>query len=143
MICAEAKFTASRPEAQKRLICTPAHTVAETRDQCRGARDIAAGLTDRIDHAHHHVVDQSGIEMIAALDGAERLACQIERRYFMQRAVDFAAAARGAHVIVDEGVGHELHSLLFPQARKSLIASLDRCHSPRIWIPARTGTMTI
>ena len=84
--------------------------VAITGDQRRGARDIGAGLADRIDDAHHHVVDQRGIEIVAALDGAERLACEIERGHFVQRAVDLAAAAGSAHVIVDEGVGHGVSS---------------------------------
>ena len=37
---------------------------------------------------------------------AERLARQVQRCDFVQRAVGLAAAARRAHVIVDEGVGH-------------------------------------
>ena len=81
--------------------------VAIAGDKRGGARDIGGRLADRIDHAHHHVIDQRGVEIIAALDGAERLARQIERGHFVQRAVDLAAAARRAHVIVDEGVGHE------------------------------------
>ncbi len=85
--------------------------VAIAGDQRRGARDIGGGFADRIDHAHHHVIDQSGVEVVAALDGAERLARQIERGHLVQRAVDLAAAARRAHVIVDEGVGHEFLSI--------------------------------
>ena len=57
MTWAAAKFTASRPEAQKRLICTPGTRLAETRLQRREARDVAAGFADRIDHAEHDVVD--------------------------------------------------------------------------------------
>ena len=110
MICAAAKLTASRPEAQKRLICMPGNAVAIAGDERRGARDIAAGFADRIDAAQHHVIDQSGIEIVAALDGAERLAREIERGHFVQRAVLLAAAARRAHVIVDEGVGHGISS---------------------------------
>ncbi len=84
--------------------------VAITGDQRRGARNIGGGLADRIDDAHDHVIDQRGIEMVAVLDRAERLAGEIERRHFVQRAVDLAAAARRAHVIVDESVGHEFLS---------------------------------
>ena len=89
------------------------HAVAIAGNQRRGARDIGGGFADRIDDAHDHVIDQSGVELVAVLDGAERLARQIERGHFVQRAVDLAAAARGAHVIVDEGVGHGL-SLRLP-----------------------------
>ena len=84
--------------------------VAITGDQRRGARDIGGGFADRIDDAHDHVIDQSSVELVADLDRAERLAREIERGHFMQRAVDLAAAARRAHVIVDEGVGHEFLS---------------------------------
>ena len=35
------------------------HLVAEARHDRGHARDVAAGLADRIDAAHHHVVDQS------------------------------------------------------------------------------------
>ena len=59
MISAAAKFTASRPEAQKRLICTPGTPSPKPADQRRRARDVAARLADRIDAAQHHVVDQS------------------------------------------------------------------------------------
>ena len=67
MISAAAKFTASRPEAQKRLICTPGTLVAEPGHERRRARDVAAGLADRIDAAQHHVVDQRGVELVAVL----------------------------------------------------------------------------
>ena len=55
---AAAKFTASRPEAQKRLICMPGTLVAVARHDGGDARDVAAGLADRIDAAEHHVIDQ-------------------------------------------------------------------------------------
>ncbi len=32
--------------------------------------------------------------------------CEIERSDLMQRAIGLAAAARGAHVVVDECIGH-------------------------------------
>ena len=59
MISAAAKFTASRPEAQKRLICTPGTPSPKPAHQRRGAGDVAARLADRIDAAHHHVVDHA------------------------------------------------------------------------------------
>ena len=48
----------------------------------------------------------SGVEMVAILDRLQRRRRKMERRRGMQRAVRFAAPARRAHVIVDEGVGH-------------------------------------
>ena len=42
--------------------------VAIVRDQSRGARDIRGRLADRIDHAHHNIIDQRGIEIVAGLD---------------------------------------------------------------------------
>ncbi len=88
------------------------YAVAKAGDQRRGARDIGGRLADRIDHAENDVIEQSGIEVIATLDGAKRLARKIERGHFVQRAVDLAAAARRAHVIVNEGFGHEFLSKL-------------------------------
>ena len=83
------------------------HAVAIAGDQRRVRAISAPASPTGSTHAQDHVVDQSGIELVAVLDGAERLAREIERGHFVQRAVDLAAAARGAHVIVDEGVGHD------------------------------------
>jgi hypothetical protein len=82
------------------------HPVAVVGDQRGTARDVAAGLAHRIDAAEHHVVDQARIELAPALDRPERLGGEIERGDLVQSAVGLAAAARGAHVIVDEGFGH-------------------------------------
>ncbi len=49
-------LVASRPEAQKRLTCTP-ETVSQARHDRRGARDVGALLADRHDAAQHDVVD--------------------------------------------------------------------------------------
>ena len=106
MICAEAKLTASRPDAQKRVDLHAGDRIAVTGNERRRARDIGTGLADRVDHAQHYVIDHRGIEVVAALDGAERLARQIERGHLVERAVHLAAAARGAHVIVDKRIGH-------------------------------------
>ncbi len=67
--------------------------VAETGDQSRRARDVAARLADRIDAAEHHVIDQSGIELIAVLDRRQHLRREIERGHLVQRSVGFAASA--------------------------------------------------
>ena len=80
--------------------------VAVAGGERRGARDVAARLADRIDAAEHHVVDQHGIEQVAVLDRAERLRGEAERRHLVQRAVGLALAARRAHGVVDECIGH-------------------------------------
>ena len=120
MICAAAKFTASRPGGAETVDLNAGNFVAVAGHQRRGARDIGRGLADRIDHAHDHVIDQRCIEMVAILDRAQRLAGEIERGHFVQRAIDLAAAARGAHVIVDEGVGHEFLSIVTAGAMSTL-----------------------
>src|SRR3984885_12351078 len=78
------------------------------------ARDVAAGFTDRVDNTHNDVVAQGRIEFVALLDGAERLAREIKRGHFVQRAVHFAAAARRSYVVVNQCVGHG-----FPPGRRA------------------------
>ena len=92
--------------------------IAVAGNQRRSARNIGGRLADRIDDTHHHVVDQSGVQIIAGLDGVEHLARQIERGHLVQRAVDLAAAARAADGVVNECVGHEVLSL-FRHSRQS------------------------
>ena len=82
------------------------HVVAEARRQRAHAGDVAARFADRIDAAHHHVVDLAGLDLVAVLDRLQRGRRQLQRRRGMQRAVRLAAPARGAHVVVDERVGH-------------------------------------
>ena len=82
------------------------HRVAEARGQRAHAGDVAACFADRIDAAHHHVVDMRGFEMIAILDRLQSRRRQMQRRGAMQRAVRFAASARRSHMIVDDGFGH-------------------------------------
>ena len=67
---------------------------------------IAAGLADRIDDAHHHIVHLRGVELVALLDALEHLGREIERRHFVQRAVGLAAPARGPDMVINEGLGH-------------------------------------
>ena len=101
------------------------HAVAVTGHERRSAREVGGGLAHRIDHAHHHVVDQHRIELIAARDLAERLRRQIERGDLVQRAVGLAATTRRADVIVDEGVGHARFSLMHKlRAIRSFMISL-------------------
>ena len=80
---------------------------AETRLQRRKARDIGAGLADRIDHTENDVVDDVLAEVVALLQRLERHGRQRQRRDFVQRAVGLAFAARGANVIVDICLRHD------------------------------------
>ena len=82
------------------------HRVAKARRERAHARDVAACFADRIDATHHDVVDLSGIEFVAILDRFQRRGCKAQSRRRVQRSVDLAAPARGAHMIVDEGFAH-------------------------------------
>ena len=62
----------------------PRHRVAEARGERAHAGDVAARLSDRIDAAHHHVVDLGGIKMVAILDRPQRGRCQMECRSRVQ-----------------------------------------------------------
>src|SRR6185437_14009535 len=99
--------------------------VAEAGGERAHAGDVAACFADRIDAAHHHIVDLSWVEMVAVLDRLERGRRQMERRRRVQRAVRLAAPARGAHVIVNEGVGHVSFSL--PRERRGVQISRSGC----------------
>ena len=70
------------------------------------ARNIAACFAHRVDAAHHHIVDEARIKLVARLDGGQRRHRQAERRDFVQRTILFAATARRAHGVVDKGFGH-------------------------------------
>jgi hypothetical protein len=80
---------------------------AETGLERRKARDIGAGLADRIDHAEHDVVDNVFGQMVALLECLQRHRGQRQRGHLMQRAVGLAAAARRANVIVDICLRHD------------------------------------
>ena len=53
------------------------------------------------------IVDERRIELVARAQRRQRLGRKIKRGHLVERAVRLAAPARGADVIVDEGVGHE------------------------------------
>ena len=110
MICAAAKFDRVQAGGTEAVELHAGHAVAITGDQRGRAGDIGASFADRIDAAQNHVVDQRRIQIVAVLDGAERLAGEIERGDLVQRAVGLAAAARGTDMIVNEGVGHDISS---------------------------------
>ena len=106
MIWAAAKFTASRPEAQKRLIWMPG-TPSPKPATSAAARAMLppaspTGSTQPITTSSI----MPGVELVAVLDRGQRLRRQIERGHLVQRAVGLAAAARRAHVVVDECIGH-------------------------------------
>ena len=83
------------------------HAVAVAGAQRGGAGDVAACFADRIDATEHDVVDEGGIEPVACTQARQRLGREGERGDLMECAVRLAPPARGADVIVDEGVGHE------------------------------------
>ena len=92
-----ATLTASRPEAQKRLSCTPATVSGRPGLDRRGLGDVRALVADRRDAAEHDVVDARGVEFLVA---DERLVHQaddeVDRLGAVQRAVELALAARRA-----------------------------------------------
>ena len=107
MICAAAKFTASRPGGAEAVDLHARDGFAEPGLQRREARDVAAGLADRIDHAEDDVVDDVLVEMVALLQRLQRRGGQRQRGDLVQRAIGLAAAARGANVIVDICLRHD------------------------------------
>ena len=60
-----AMFTASSPEAQKRLSCTPEARIVPAGGERGGLGDAAALLAHRRDAAHDHVVHLRGVEVVA------------------------------------------------------------------------------
>ena len=80
---------------------------AEPGLQRREARDVAAGLADRIDHAEHDVIDDVFRKIVAFLQRLQRHGGERQRGDFVQRAIGLAAAARGANVIVDICLRHD------------------------------------
>jgi len=71
----------------------------------RGAANVSAGLAHRIDAAEHDVVDERGIELVAAPVRPRAPVWRDERRTSCSAPSCLAAPARRAHVIVDEGIG--------------------------------------
>src|SRR5262245_19281328 len=100
------KIDRVEPRGAKAIDLDARHAIAIACRECRHARDIAAGLADRIDTTKDHVIDERRVELIALLHRGQRLRRQIERSHLMQRAICLAAPSWRANVIVDEGVGH-------------------------------------
>ena len=70
----------------------------------RVASDVERLLADLGDAAHDDVVDQRGVEVVAAGDGAERLGRQVDRVPVPQFPV--ALAPGGAHGVDDDRCWH-------------------------------------
>ena len=104
--CAAAKLTLSRPEAQKRLICTPGTLSPKPAASAPMRAMSPPASPTAIDAAHHDIVDLAGVEVVALADRLQRRRREMQRRGGMQRTVRLAAPARGADVIVNESVGH-------------------------------------
>ncbi len=83
------------------------HGFAETRLQRREARDIGAGLADRIDHAEDDVIDNVFRQIVAFLQRLQRHGGERQRGDLMECAIGLAAAARGTNVIVDICLRHD------------------------------------
>ena len=80
---------------------------AEARLDRREARDVGAGLADRIDHAEHDVVDDVFGKIVALFQRLQRHGGERQRGHLVQRAIGLAAAARRANVIVDICLRHD------------------------------------
>ena len=80
---------------------------AETGVERREARDVGAGLADRIDHAEDDVVDDAFGQVVALLERLQRRGRQRQCGHLVQRAIGLAAAARRANVIVDICLRHD------------------------------------
>lgn len=98
-----AMFTASRPDAQKRLICTPP-VVTGMPDAVTAVRAMSAPGRDRADHTE----DQVGDAVLVQIGGetnaqfVDQAGDQGDRLDRMQRPGLLAAAARSSDGFIDE-----------------------------------------
>ena len=96
-------FTAVRPEAQKRLSCTPPVGLRQARREHQRPGDVRALVADGRDDAEHHVIDPLGIQVrVALLECIHQADEQRQGLGAVQRAL-LALAARGANGVEDEG----------------------------------------
>ena len=63
-------------------------------------------LADGRDHAHHHVINRSRVQVVAFLKFGQQAGQQVDRLDLVQAAVFLALAAGGADGVVDEGFAH-------------------------------------
>ena len=114
-IRAAAWLTASRPEAQNRLSCTPRVGLGVAGRERGGLGDVAALVADRGDHAEHHVVDARRGRSRRCACGPRRAADhQVDRLHLVEGAVLLALAPGGADRVVHECLrllGHEVSQL--------------------------------
>ena len=105
-----AMFTASSPEAQNRLSCTPGDRVGQAGGERGGPGDVAALVADRGDDAEHDVVDRGRVERReAAAHLVDQADDQRDRLDLVQRPGRLAPPARGADRVVDVGLGNLRH----------------------------------
>ena len=84
------------------------HRLVVSGHQRGDARDVRALLSDRHHAAEHDVFDEPGVERGAVAQGDEHLPREFDGGHLVERAVALAFAARGPHVVVDEGVHDSL-----------------------------------
>ena len=107
MIWAAAKFTASRPEAQKRLICTPGtDSPRPAFSAAKRAMSLPASPTGSTTPRMTSSTTSSA-EIVAFLQRLQRHGGERQRGDLVERAVGLAAAARGTNVIVDICLRHD------------------------------------
>ncbi len=80
--------------------------LVKIRGQHGSSRKAAALLHHLRDIAPDHVLDGVAVETVAVLEGIEHLGRQPDGGHLVQRAILAALAARGAHGVIDIGVGH-------------------------------------
>ena len=139
MTSAAAKFTASRPEAQNRLICTPG-TWSPKPANSAAARAMSppaspTGSTQPITTSS----TSSASSLLRSLMAASACAARLSAVTSCSAPSGLAAAARRANVVVDECVGHwtSPHKLLaISSFMISLVPRID-AHDARVAIQAR------
>jgi hypothetical protein len=99
-------FTASRPEAQKRLICTPEQRKSHPALSAATFGDHAALFAHGRHHAHHHVVHLRCIKLVALLQVGQQTRKQVDGLNLVQAAVFFALATRRSQGVKHIGFGH-------------------------------------
>jgi hypothetical protein len=86
-------LTASRPEAQKRLICTPAALEIPAGLERGHLGQHGALVAHGRHHPHHHVVHLGRVELVALLQVGQQTGQQVDGLDLVQAAVFLAFAA--------------------------------------------------
>ncbi len=138
---AAARFTASSPEAQNRLIWTPGTAVPSPAFNAT-VRAISAEASPTDRRSRDHILDLIGPDIVAGLDRPQRLAAQFDGRHLVQGAIGLALAARRADVIVDECFGHRALLCFFGSGQLgvgSRRSAVHGCPSPTADCPIKTS----